>query len=159
MSTRRSRFWSLAIVISCLIVASWLMLQHQQPAAQRVATPTEPTEPSEPATELADDSPEPPPPTTHPADEPSPPRAEAPQPSAAEAPTAESTPPATIFENTPRKRAAEPVRLHFAHSPETRTPGLGLSKAACDELRERQQRAESLSDRELLHLKLDCRGR
>ena len=156
MSTRRSRVWFLGIAIACLLGAVWSRLHHQEPAPQPVATPTEV---NEPAAELADDEPATPP-NTPAADEPSLPRTEPSQPSAAVTPATESNPPGSAeFENTPRKRSAEPMRLHFAHTPETRAPGIGLSKAACAELHERQQRADSLSDRELLHLKIDCRGR
>lgn len=155
---RNIRLWLIAIGSLGVVVALWSALQPAEPATERVETGAELPHPS---TELAHQPSSSAPKIAPEADGPSAPHAELPQPSAAEAPASATTDPAVSaqFANTPRKRSAEPMRLHFANTPQTPTPGIGLSKAACAELREREQRAESLSDRERLHLRIDCRGR
>lgn len=144
MSTRNTKLLAAGVSLAVL-GGAWFMLQPSAPPPRQVATPTEPAD--DPPAAAPEVAPNPAPPSA--------PRAETVPPSAAEAPA----PASSMFQNTPRKRPAEPMRLHFAHTPHAPTPGIGLSKAACDELRERQQHADALSDRERLHLKLDCRGR
>jgi hypothetical protein len=157
VSTRKANRLAGVALLSVLAVI-WVSLSDGKSAPLRAATPTQPTEPT---TDLADHAPAAAHEIAPNAIEASAPRAEVPQPSAAAPRPAEAANAPAISElrNTPRRRAAEPMRLHFANTPRTRTPGLGLSKAACDALRERQQHAQALSDRELLHLRLDCRGR
>ena len=155
---RNIRLWLIAIGSLGVVVALWSALQPAEPETEPAASEVEPPRPpSELAHEAASTAPE----IAPEAAGPNAPHAEVPQPSAADAPAAATTDPAPSaqFVNTPRKRSAEPMRLHFANTPQTPTPGIGLSKAACAELREREQRAESLSDRERLHLRIDCRGR
>jgi hypothetical protein len=143
----RNKTWAIAAALLLLAALGWLVVQRPEPAIEPVATgadasDTPPTIAGESAPATA-------------APEPS---APASQPSAANAP-APSAAPDEAAPNTPRKRPAEAMRLHFAHKPEQPTPGIGLSQAACAELRDRQRGSEPLSERERLHLMMDCRGR
>lgn len=155
---RNVRLWLIAIGSLGVLVALWSALQRAEPTTEQAESGAEL---AAPATELAHESATAEPKIAPEATGPSTARDEVPQPSAAEAPASATTDPAPSaeFVNTPRKRAAEPMRLHFANTPQTPTPGIGLSKAACAELRAREQRADQLSERELLHLQIDCRGR